>query len=131
MGKKAIDRYTPLHFAAGLALGYAGLKVKPALAIAVGWEIAEIGLKKWVPQMFPQAVQDSIGNATVDVLATMIGWTITGAKKNPHLPRLPRYEPLTRKQQERGSRFIGQEIRTGKYPRKQAIAIGLARATRG
>lgn len=35
---------------------------------------------------------------------------------------------LTAGQKDCASRFIAEEISTGKYPRKQAIAIGLSRA---
>jgi len=40
------------------------------------------------------------------------------------------YTPLSKGQQECASTFIGQEMRTDKYPRKQAVAIGMSRARR-
>ena len=39
-----------------------------------------------------------------------------------------RYPKLRGKTRERASKFIAEEVRTGKYPRKQAIAIGISRA---
>ena len=35
---------------------------------------------------------------------------------------------LTAKEKRLSSRYIAEEIETGKYPRKQAIAIGISRA---
>jgi hypothetical protein len=35
---------------------------------------------------------------------------------------------LTTKEKRLASRYIAEEIETGKYPRKQAIAIGISRA---
>ena len=38
---------------------------------------------------------------------------------------------LTTKEKRLASRYIAEEIETGKYPRKQAIAIGISRARAG
>ncbi len=47
------------------------------------------------------------------------------------MPKRPRSsEKLRGQTRELASKFIAEEIRTGKYPRKQAIAIGISRARR-
>ena len=38
---------------------------------------------------------------------------------------------LTSKEKKLASQYIAEEIETGKYPRKQAIAIGISRARAG
>ena len=38
---------------------------------------------------------------------------------------------LTAREKKLASRYIAEEIETGKYPRKQAIAIGISRARAG
>lgn len=38
--------------------------------------------------------------------------------------------PLTPAQRTCATRFIAEEVRTGRYPRYQAVAVGLARARR-
>jgi hypothetical protein len=39
-----------------------------------------------------------------------------------------KYPKLTREGRELASQFISEEVKTKKYPRKQAIAIGISRA---
>jgi hypothetical protein len=46
----------------------------------------------------------------------------------PQKTKKRRYPKLTKKEREKASRFIREEMHTGKYPREQAIAIGLSRA---
>jgi hypothetical protein len=48
--------------------------------------------------------------------------------KITHGMRSPR--PLSHKAQELASRYIAEEMKTGKYERQQAIAIGISRARR-
>jgi hypothetical protein len=45
-----------------------------------------------------------------------------------HAMRAP--APLSKKTQELASRYIAEEMKTGKYERQQAIAIGISRARR-
>jgi hypothetical protein len=69
-----LDDYTVMHLALGAAYGAMGASAKQALAIAVGWELAERPLKRLAPGIFPTESQDSPQNALGDVLATLAGW---------------------------------------------------------
>jgi len=46
----------------------------------------------------------------------------------PRKTKKRRYPKLTKKEREEASRFVAEEMRTGKYPREQAVAVGLSRA---
>lgn len=39
-----------------------------------------------------------------------------------------KYPKLRGETREKASKYVAEEVRTGKYPRKQAIAIGISRA---
>ena len=82
----AVDRFTLAHGAAGVLLGLGRVPWWAALGLAVGWELAERPLKRAVPRIFPHASQDSLANATCDVLAVMLGW---GAMKLLPDPKTP------------------------------------------
>jgi hypothetical protein len=73
----AIDRFTGGHFLFGLALGALGASEGQAVAVAVGWELAEGPLKRIAPGAFPHPSQDSTANATMDALAMLSGWWAT------------------------------------------------------
>lgn len=45
------------------------------------------------------------------------------------MKRKKKYPKLSPREKELASKFIAEEITTGQYPRKQAIAIGISRAT--
>jgi hypothetical protein len=70
----ALDRFTIAHGAAGVLMGLGRVPWWGALVLAVGWELAERPLKRVIPRAFPHASQDSLANATCDVLAVMAGW---------------------------------------------------------
>jgi len=48
------------------------------LAIATAWEVAEHVLKLRFPQAFVFPSQDSLANATGDVLCAGLGWVMAG-----------------------------------------------------
>lgn len=68
------DAMTLMHLAVGVALGLFRMGALAALAVAVGWELAEHLLKDCVPKLFVFPSQDSLANAAGDVMATMIAW---------------------------------------------------------
>ena len=45
-------------------------------------------------------------------------------------PKKAKRTKLSKAQKKRASRFIAEEVRTGKYEQKQAVAIGISRASR-
>ena len=44
------------------------------------------------------------------------------------MKKRPKRAKLTGKSRELASEYVAEEVRTGKYPRAQAIAIGISRA---
>ena len=81
------DLYSWAHGAVGvigalmLSLGF-----WPMLGIAIAWEIVEHLLKNMMPAFFPYPTQDTLANATGDVVSAMVGWS---------LGRLARLRPAT------------------------------------
>ena len=69
-----VDRFTIAHFGVGGALGALDVPFLAAAAAAIGWELLEVKLKESMPEVFPHPSQDSIPNATADVLAWCAGW---------------------------------------------------------
>ena len=69
-----VDRYTALHVVAGALYAVLGLPWHVALALAVGWEVAEQPLKRRVPQVFPDPRYDRWANAALDAGAVMAGY---------------------------------------------------------
>lgn len=76
INKAPVDRWTWAHGGVGAAYGLAKFPWWAALALGVGFELAEIELKKRVPIIFPDALQDTPANATFDVIAVMLGWAV-------------------------------------------------------
>lgn len=71
-----IDRFTLGHLAMGVVLGAAGAPFPLAIGVAVGWEFAEVPLKKSFPQLFPHPSQDTLVNAVLDAVAVLVGWGV-------------------------------------------------------
>ena len=69
-----VDRFTLGHGAMGLMLGLWGMPWYWALISGIGFEVAEIGLKRIAPGVFPVGTQDTWANATFDTGAWMAGW---------------------------------------------------------
>ena len=73
------DRFTFIHALAGVVARQAGISLELTLIGAIGWEFIEPKLKESNPEYFPNPSEDSTSNKVVDVLATLIGWTLGGA----------------------------------------------------
>jgi len=69
----AIDRFTAAHFLWGYALGSLGVSPLLTLTLAIAWELGENRLKDRYPYMFTHPTHDTGRNATVDVLAMILG----------------------------------------------------------
>ena len=72
INKAAVDGFTLFHLAAGYLLGERLGPVTVA-AGAVLFEVAERQAKRKAPHLFPYPSQDSLANASVDVLAVVVG----------------------------------------------------------
>jgi hypothetical protein len=70
----ALDRFTLVHFGAGVTLGLLRTPWWLAIPMAIGWEIVENRLKDRFPEMFPHATHDTLPNAVMDALAMTTGW---------------------------------------------------------
>lgn len=73
------DRFTLIHALAGVVARQAGISLELTFIAAIGWEFIEPKLKESNPEYFPNPSVDSTSNKVVDVLATLIGWTLGGA----------------------------------------------------
>jgi hypothetical protein len=69
-----VDRYTFAHYGLGAVMARARAPWWAVLGTAIGWEFAERGLKRALPEMFPYATQDTIPNAVGDGVALLLGW---------------------------------------------------------
>ncbi len=74
INKIPVDRFTVAHFGAGCVGGAFDIDWKLFMAGAIGWEVLEHVLKDSHPGLFPNPSQDSLGNATCDVLAAGLGF---------------------------------------------------------
>jgi len=74
INKIPVDRFTVAHFGAGCVGGAFDIDWKLFMAGAVGWEFLEHSLKKNRPDLFPNPSQDTLANATCDVLAAGLGF---------------------------------------------------------
>lgn len=73
--RAAVDPWTLVHFASGLALGLMGTRTSAALGAAVGYELFEqyIERQEWGQDFFESAGPESPANAVVDVVAFLAG----------------------------------------------------------
>jgi hypothetical protein len=75
------DIYTVGHAILGFGAAKAGLSLPATAALAIGWELAEDGLKVAFPRIFPKASADSKANALTDVLAVVGGHVLGKASR--------------------------------------------------
>ena len=72
-----IDGFTMAHFGWGAAMGVLGLPWWAALGTALFWDICvERPLKDRLPQLFPNATQDTPQHVATDAAAWLLGWGI-------------------------------------------------------
>jgi hypothetical protein len=71
----ALDPWTVVHFAAGLALGLMEVPRGPAVAAAVAYEVAEQLLERHEvgQELFETSGPEKTANAAVDVIALGLG----------------------------------------------------------
>ena len=69
-----VDLCTIGHLAVGFAIATSGVKLPGAMAIGVGWEIAEQPLKRKYPRAFSNARPDSTLHSVLDAMAVVAGW---------------------------------------------------------
>lgn len=82
----AVDPWTAVHLAAGLAAGLMNVPLAAAMAASVGYEIAEqfFERKRWGQELFETSGPESPGNAVVDTAMFFAGhvlgrlWNQTG-----------------------------------------------------
>ena len=74
VNKDPVDRFTLVHVAVGGLYGASGLSWPVALALSIGYELAEKTFKNQFPEIFPSASFDTPVNKVIDVAANMIGW---------------------------------------------------------
>jgi hypothetical protein len=73
-----LDGMSLVHVGVGLGFGLFRVPWWLTLLIAIAWEVAEHILKIQRPQMFVFPSQDSLANASGDVLCAMVGWWLAG-----------------------------------------------------
>lgn len=78
-----VDRFTLVHFGAGVGANVLGLSLEQTLALAIGFEVVEYLVKDVHPEIFPHPSQDSPINAAVDVGAAVGGHALFDAWKKP------------------------------------------------
>jgi hypothetical protein len=82
-----LDPYSLVHVLVGVVIALFGLGFVAAIAIAVGWELAEHVLKNLAPAAFPHPTQDTLANSAGDVLSTAFGWIVAAALRSRQPPR--------------------------------------------
>lgn len=75
-GDDVLDRFSALHFGAGILAGVVGIHPALVIVAGVGWELAEDRLKEEVPEAFPHPSPDSKRNALGDVLSGSVGYFV-------------------------------------------------------
>jgi hypothetical protein len=71
-----VDWFSLVHAGVGLLFGVVGLRLGPMLLMAVGWEVFEHLLKDCAPFAFVHPSQDTLRNATSDVVVTLAAWLL-------------------------------------------------------
>ena len=71
----AIDPWTVVHFAAGLALGLMEVRRGPVIKAAIGYELAEQGFErlKVGQDFFHTSGPEGVTNAVIDVVVLALG----------------------------------------------------------
>jgi hypothetical protein len=94
MNHAFLDAMSLVHLGVGLALRLFRIPLWLAALIAVVWEVVEHVLKARWPHMFMFPSQDSLANASGDVLCCLAGWllagAISGSRGRPRAPRTAR-----------------------------------------
>jgi hypothetical protein len=73
-----VDAMSLVHIGVGIGFGLFRVRLWQTLLIAIAWEVAEHVLKIHWPQMFMFPSQDTLTNATGDVLCAGLGWGLAG-----------------------------------------------------
>jgi len=85
VNQSMFDRFSLVHFGAGMLKRHFGVTAGEALALAVAWEMVEDGLKDRFPQAFPNASHDSMRNSVGDVLSSMAGYYAVKSLKHKRI----------------------------------------------
>lgn len=74
----AVDPWTAVHLAAGLAAGLVGTRFVPAMAVAVGYEVGEQVAESTGSgqRFFKTSGPESPANVVVDLLVFAVGWKL-------------------------------------------------------
>jgi hypothetical protein len=78
MNQTFVDAMSLVHIVVGIGFGLFRIRLWQTLLVAVAWEVAEHLLKTRFPQKFVFPSQDSLANATGDVLCAGLGWLLAG-----------------------------------------------------
>ena len=91
------DRYTLVHFTAGMVAAKMGMPFLATLAGSILWERVEDVLKDQFTEYFPRATHDRTVNAVSDTVAVMSGWMLVryleDRKRERELPVIARHLP--------------------------------------
>lgn len=81
--RRAVDPWTAVHFAAGLALGLVDAPLRPALAAAVAYEVVEqvVERQAFGRRLFKTSGPEVAANVVVDVAVLVVGHRL-GARWN-------------------------------------------------
>jgi hypothetical protein len=73
--RAAVDPWTAVHLAAGLALGLMAVPLRPALAAALAYEVAEqvVERRAWGQAFFVTSGPEALANALVDTAVFVLG----------------------------------------------------------
>jgi len=73
--KAAIDPWTVVHFAAGLALGLTNVPFRPAMGASIGYEVVEqaVERQRWGERLFDVSGPESLPNVALDLAAFALG----------------------------------------------------------
>lgn len=72
----ALDPWTAVHFGAGMAMGLLGVRFGPAIALALGYEIAEQVAERneWGSRFFKTSGPESAANVVCDTAIYAVAW---------------------------------------------------------
>jgi hypothetical protein len=78
MNQSFVDAMSLVHIGVGIGFGLFRVRLWQTLVVAVLWEVAEHVLKIRWPQAFVFPSQDTLANASGDVLCAGLGWALAG-----------------------------------------------------
>jgi hypothetical protein len=73
---RPLDQYTVAHFFLGMLYGTPSPPWWVPFTTALVFEWIERPAKRWNPEIFPVATQDSWINSALDIAAVMAGWFV-------------------------------------------------------